>query len=144
MKNSEATKQPMLPDTSTCVADHNDELSKDSVIDYVRKLMRNPYQSPAIEQGLRGREPSRIPLYKKTSSLFYKDRVHVIRRCIVHYLKKNEPSLSELRKCLPLAFGKQYYIAVRMSKPRPQLRRNKSSRVGDSNFHSFVDYPQDS
>ena len=37
MKNSEATKQPMLPDTSTCVADHNDELSKDSVIDYVRK-----------------------------------------------------------------------------------------------------------
>ena len=37
MKNSGATKQPMLPDTSTCVADHNDELSKDSVIDYVRK-----------------------------------------------------------------------------------------------------------
>ena len=34
MKNSEATK---LLDTSTCVADHNDELSKDSVIDYVRK-----------------------------------------------------------------------------------------------------------
>ena len=135
MKNSEATKQPILPDTSTCVADHNDELSKDSVIDYVRKLMRNPYQSPAIEQGLRDREPSRIPLYKKTSSLFYKDRVHVIRRCIVHYLKKNEPRLSELRKCLSLAFGKQYYIAVRMSKPRPQLRRIKSSRVGDSNFH---------
>ena len=53
MKNSEATKQPMLPDTSTCVADHNDELSKDSVIDYVRKLMRNPYQTPAIEEGLR-------------------------------------------------------------------------------------------
>ena len=49
MKNSEATKQPMLPDTSTCVADHNDELSKDSVIYYERKLMRNPYQSPAIE-----------------------------------------------------------------------------------------------
>ena len=37
MKNSEATKHPMLPDTSTCVADHNDELPKDSVIDYVRK-----------------------------------------------------------------------------------------------------------
>ena len=36
MKNSEATKQPMLPELSTCVADHNDELSKDSVIDYVR------------------------------------------------------------------------------------------------------------
>ena len=29
--------QPMLTDTSTCVADHNDELSKDSVIDYVRE-----------------------------------------------------------------------------------------------------------
>ena len=53
MKNSEATKQPMLPDTSTCVADHNDELSKDCVIDYVRKLIRNPYQSPTIEQELR-------------------------------------------------------------------------------------------
>ena len=25
-----------------------------------------------------------------------------------------------------------------MSKPRPELRRNKSSRVGDSNFHLFV------
>ena len=37
MKNSEATKQPMLPDTSTCVVDHNDELSKDLVIDYVTK-----------------------------------------------------------------------------------------------------------
>ena len=57
---------------------------------------------------------------------------------MVHYLKKNEPSLSELRKCLSLAFGKQHYIAVRMSKPRPQLRRNKSSRVGYSNFHLFV------
>ena len=53
MKNSEATKQPMIPDTSTCGTDHNDELSKDSVIDYcVRKLMRYPYQSPVIEQGL--------------------------------------------------------------------------------------------
>ena len=53
MKNSEATKQPMIPDTSTCGADHNDELSKDSVIDYhIRKLMRYPYQSPVIEQGL--------------------------------------------------------------------------------------------
>ena len=34
MKNSEATKQPILPDT-TCVADHSDELSKYSVIDYI-------------------------------------------------------------------------------------------------------------
>ena len=31
-ENNEATKQPMVPDTSTCVADHNDKLSKDSVI----------------------------------------------------------------------------------------------------------------
>ena len=38
MKNSEATKQPMLPDTSTCVVDYNDELSKDSVIDYATKI----------------------------------------------------------------------------------------------------------
>ena len=53
MKNSEATKQPMLPDTSTCVADHNDELSKDSAIDYVRKTDEDLYQSPGIEQGLR-------------------------------------------------------------------------------------------
>ena len=31
MKNSEATNQPMLPELSTCVADNNDELSKDSI-----------------------------------------------------------------------------------------------------------------
>ena len=37
MKNSDATKQSMLPDTSTCVVDHNEELSKDSVTDYVTK-----------------------------------------------------------------------------------------------------------
>ena len=37
----------------------------------------------------------RIP-YKKTSSLFHKDKV--IRKCMVHYLK-NVPSSSELRKC---------------------------------------------
>ena len=101
MKNSEATKQPMLADTSACVADHNDELSKDSVIDYVRKLIRNPYQSPTIEQELRpfanaNTLEQRTP-YKKTSSLFHKDKV--IRKCMVHYLKKNVPSSSELRKC---------------------------------------------
>ena len=112
MKNSEATKQPMLPDTSTCAADHNDELSKDSVID--KELIRNRYQSPTIQQGLRpfanantlpGTEnlPLRIH-YKKTSSLFHKDKV--IRKCMVHYVKKNVPSSSELRKCLSLAFGK--------------------------------------
>ena len=37
MKNSEAAKQSMLPDTSTCVVDHNEGLSKDSVTDYVTK-----------------------------------------------------------------------------------------------------------
>ena len=50
----------------------------------------------------RDREPSKIP-YKKTSSLFHKDMV--IRKCMVHYLKKNAPNSSELRKCLSLAFG---------------------------------------
>ena len=86
MKNIEATKQCMLPDTSTCVVDHNEELSKDSV---TRKLMRNPYQSPAIEQGLRqympsGTEnlPGLIP-YKKTSSLFQKDKVIESVCCII-------------------------------------------------------------
>ena len=47
--------------------------------------------------------PLRIP-YKKTSSLLHKDKV--IRKCMVHYSKKNVPSSSELRKCLSLAFGK--------------------------------------
>ena len=51
----------------------------------------------------RDREPSRIPR-KKTSSLFHKDKV--IRNCMVHYLKDNVVSSSELRKCLSLAFGK--------------------------------------
>ena len=35
--NSETTKETMLPDASTCVADQNDELSKDWFIGYVRK-----------------------------------------------------------------------------------------------------------
>ena len=113
MKNSEATKQPMLPGTSTCVADHNDELSKDSVIDYVRKTDKESvpisYDRSRAEAVRKckhaGTEnlPLRIP-YKKTSSLFHKDKV--IRKCMVHYLKKNVPSSSELRKCLSLAFGK--------------------------------------
>ena len=71
----------------------------------------------------------------RTSSLFHKDKV--IRKCMVHYLKKNVPSSSELRKCLSLAFEK-YYTAVRMSRPRPQLSRNKSSRVRDSNRHFYL------
>ena len=36
----------MLPDTSACVVDHDEELSKDSVTDYVTK-------TDEIEQGLR-------------------------------------------------------------------------------------------
>ena len=60
--------------------------------------------------------PGLIP-YKKTSSLFQKDKV--IRKCMVHYVNKDAPSSSELRKCLSRAFGK-YYISI----PRPQLRRN--------------------
>ena len=113
MKNSEATKQSMLPNTSTCVVDRNDELSKDSVIDYVRKTDKesvpiscNRARAEAVckcKHAPRDREPSRIP-YKKTSSLFHKDKV--IRKCMVHYLEKNVLSSSELRKCLSLAFGK--------------------------------------
>ena len=116
MKDSEVTKQPKLPDTSICVADHNDELSKDSVIDYVRKTDKESvpisYDRARAEAVRKckhapwhGTEnlPLRIP-YKKTSSLFHKYKV--IRKCMVHYLKKNVPSSSELRKCLSLAFGK--------------------------------------
>ena len=44
--------------------------------------------------------PGLIP-YKKTSSLFQKDKV--IRKCMVHYLNKDVPSSSESRKCF-------YYI----------------------------------
>ena len=36
MTNNESTKQPMLPDTGTCLADQKD-LLKVLVIDYVRK-----------------------------------------------------------------------------------------------------------
>ena len=60
--------------------------------------------------------PGLIP-YKKTSSLFQKDKA--IRKCMVHYLNKDVPSSSELRKCLSLTFGK-YYTSI----PKPQLRRN--------------------
>ena len=114
MKNSEATKQPKHPDTSTCVADHNEKLSKDLVFDYIRKtdeesvpISCDRARSESVHKckhAPRDREPSRFP-YKKTSSLFHKDKV-VIRKCMVHYLKKNVPSWSELRKCLSLAFGK--------------------------------------
>ena len=55
---------------------------------------------------------------------------------MVDYLKNNVPSLSELRKYLSLAFQK--YIAVRIPRPRPQLRRNKSSKVGDSNCRFYL------
>ena len=103
MKNSEATKQPMLPDTSICVVDHNDELSKDSIIDYVRKLMRNPYQSPAIEQGLNPFANANILPGSENVPEFLYTRKH--RACFTKtrylesvwckYLKKNEPSSSE-------------------------------------------------
>ena len=143
--NSEATKQPILPDTSTCVADQNDALSKDSVIDYVRKtdeeyvpISNDRARAESVRKFKHvpwDRESSRI-LYKKTSSLFSKDKV--IRNCMVHYLKKNVLSSFKLRKCLSLGFRK--YIAVRMSRPacRPQLRHNKSSRVGDSNRRVYL------
>ena len=83
----------------------------------------------------RGREPSRI-LYKKASRLLSEGKV--IRKNMVHCLKKKVLSSFELRKCLSLAVRK--YIAVRMSRPtcRPQLRRNKSSRVGDFNRRVYL------
>ena len=57
---------------------------------------------------------------------------------MVHCLKRKVLSSFELTKFLSLVFGK--YIAVRMSRPtcRPQLRRNKSSRVGDSNRRVYL------
>ena len=54
MKNSEATKQSMLPDTSTCVVDHNEELSKDSV-----PISCDIARAEAVHPP-RDREPSRI------------------------------------------------------------------------------------
>ena len=66
MKNSEATKQSMLPDTSTCVADHNEGLSKDSVTNYVTKsdeksepISCDRARAEAVHAP-RDREPSRI------------------------------------------------------------------------------------
>ena len=113
MKNSEATKQSMLPDTSTCVVDHNEGPLKDSVTDYVKKTDEKSVPiscDRARAEMLPGTEnlPGLIP-YKKTSSLFQKDKV--IRKCMVHYLNKDLPSSSELRKCLSLAFGK-YYLST--------------------------------
>ena len=119
MKNSEATKQFMLPDTSTCVVDHNKGPSKDSVSDYVTKTdEKSVLISCDRARAEAGTEnlPGLIP-YKETSSLFQKDKV--IRKCMLHYLNKDVPSSSGLGKCLSLALGK-YYI----SKHRLQLRRN--------------------
>ena len=62
MKNSEATKQFMLPDTSTCVVDHNKGLSKDLVTDYVTKTDEKsvPISCDRAKVEARNREPSRI------------------------------------------------------------------------------------
>ena len=62
----------------------------------------------------------------------------VIRRNMVHCLKRKVLGSFEFTKFLSLAFEK--YIAVRMSRPtcRPQLRRNKSLRVGDSNRRVYL------
>ena len=115
-----------------------------SVINYVRKtdeesesISSNRARAESVQKckhARRDREPSRI-LHKKASSLFSEGRV--IRNNMVHCLKKLLSSF-ELRKCLSLAFQK--YIAVRMCRPtcRPQLRRNKSSRFGDSNRRIYL------
>ena len=60
---------------------------------------------------------------------------------MVHCLKKKVLNAFRLRKSLSLAFRK--YIAVRMSRPtcRPQFRRNKSLRVGDSNRRVYSTNP---
>ena len=111
-----------------------------SVIDYVRKtdeesvpISSDRARAESVQKckhARRDREPFRI-LYKKASSLFSEGKV--IRKNMVHCLKKKVLSSFELRKCLSLAFRK--YIAVSMSRPtcRPHIRSNKSSRVGDSN-----------
>ena len=107
MKNSEATKQSMLPDTSTCVVDHNEELSKDSVTDYVTKtdeksvpISCDRARAEAVHAP-RDREPSRINSLQENVELVQKDKV--IRECMVHCLNKDLPSSFELRKCLSLA-----------------------------------------
>ena len=116
------------------------------VIDYVRKtdeesvpISSDRARAESVQKckhARRDREPSRI-LYKKALSLFSEAKV-IIGKNMVHCLKKKIQSSFELRKCLSLAFRK--YIAVRMSRPtfRPQLRRNKFSRVGDSNRRVYL------
>ena len=83
-----------------------------------------------LKHAPRDREPTRI-ISKKMSSLFSEGKV--IRKSDL--FKKKVLSSFELRMCLSLAFRK--YSAVRMSRPvhvdTAQLRRNKSSRVGNSN-----------
>ena len=80
MKNIEATRQSMLPDTSTCVVDHNEELSKDSVTDYVTKTDE---KSVPISCDRARAEAVHAPRYKKTSSLFQKDKVIESVWCII-------------------------------------------------------------
>ena len=120
MKNREATKQSMLPDTSTCVVDHNEGLSKDSVTYYVTKtdeksipMSCDRARAEAIHAPRIENLPGLIP-YKKTSSLFKKDKV--IRKCVVHYLNKDVPSSSELRKCLSLVFVLEHIISLYLNR----------------------------
>ena len=75
MKNSEATKQSMLPDTSTCVVDHNEELSKDSVTNCVTKTDEKSVPiscdraRAAAVHAPRDREPSRINSFQENVEL---------------------------------------------------------------------------
>ena len=106
----------MLPDTSTCVVDHNKALSKDSVTDYVTKTDEKSvpiscdraraearYMLPGTEN-----LPGLIP-YKETSSLFQKDKV--IRKCMVHYLNKDVPrELVWVEKMFISCFWKILYL----------------------------------
>ena len=113
------------------------------VIDYVRKtdeesvpISSDRAREESVQECKHARldsEPSRI-LYKKAANLFSEGKV--IKNNMVRCSKKKVQSSFELRKCLSLDFRIRKYIAVRMSRPtcRPQLRRNKSLRVGDSNI----------
>ena len=84
--------------------------------------MRNPYRSPAIEQGL---SPFRnVNMLARTENLpefFTRKRraclvkAEQLEKNMVHCLKKKVLSSFELRECLSLAFRK--YIAVSMSRP---------------------------
>ena len=100
--------------------------------------MRNPYRSPAIEQRLNPfRNVNMLAGTKNLPEFFKRKRraclvkARQLEKNMVYCLKKKAISSFELRKCLSLAFRK--YIRISRPTCRPQLKRNKCSRVGASN-----------